>query len=93
MIKVLGARVVIKEDAPEVATKSGIVIPDKAQSKAYQGEVVAVGPGHTTLSNGTIPVGVKVGDNVIFAKFAGATVEVDKEEYIIINERDILAVI
>ncbi len=97
MINVLGARVVVKETEPEEVTAGGIFIPDSAQDKAYRGEIVAVGPGYRKVAeNGdivTIPVDVKVGDNVIFAKFAGSAVKVDDEEYVVINERDILAVL
>ncbi len=91
-IKPLGDRVVIKVLAGEEKTASGIVLPDTAKEKPQEGEVVAVGSGKL-LDNGTkAALEVKVGDRVIYSKFAGTEVKVAGQEYLILNERDILAV-
>ena len=77
----------------EKKTKGGIVLPDTAKEKPTEGEVVAVGTGKI-LDNGTKqPVEVKVGDRIIFSKYAGTEVKVDGEELVIFSERDVLAII
>lgn len=93
-IRPLGERVVIKPLEEETTTKSGIVLPDSAKEKPIEGEVVAVGPGKLTEDGKRVPLEVKVGDKVVYSKFAGTPVKQDGEEYLIINgDRDILAVI
>jgi len=93
-IRPLGDRVVVKPFAQEEKTKSGIVIPDTAaKEKPQQGEVLAVGPGRTLENGQKVPLEVKVGDKVIFSKYAGTEVKLDDEEVLILNERDIHAVI
>ena len=90
-IKPLGDRVVIKVLEAEEKTPSGIVLPDKAKEKPQEGEVVAVGTGKV-LDNGTrIDLDVKVGDKIIFSKYAGTEVKVSGEEYLILRQDDILA--
>lgn len=92
-IKPLGERVVIKVLEGEEKTKSGIVIPDTAKEKPQMGEVLAVGTGKT-LDNGTkVPLEVKTGDKILFAKYAGTEVKLDGEEYMVLKESDILAVL
>lgn len=92
-IKPLGERVVIKVLEGEEKTKSGIVIPDTAKEKPQMGEVLAVGSGKT-LDNGTkVPLEVKTGDKILFAKYAGTEVKLDGEEYMVLKESDILAVL
>lgn len=92
-IKPLGDRVLIKALEREEKTKSGIVLPDTAKEKPQEGRVLAVGTGKV-LENGTkIPLEVQVGQKVIFSKYAGTEVKVDGEEMMILNERDILAVV
>ncbi|SHK17430.1 chaperonin GroES [Anaerobranca californiensis DSM 14826] len=92
-IRPLGDRVVIKVLESEQKTASGIVIPDKAKERPQEGEVIAVGSGKI-LDNGTkVELEVKVGDRVIFSKYAGTEVKIDNEEHLILSERDILAVI
>ncbi|SET11346.1 co-chaperone GroES [Anaerobranca gottschalkii] len=92
-IRPLGDRVVIKVLESEQKTASGIVIPDKAKERPQEGEVIAVGSGKV-LDNGTkVELEVKVGDRVIFSKYAGTEVKIDNEEHLILSERDILAVI
>lgn len=93
-IKPLGERVVIKVLASEEKTKSGIVLPDTAKEKPQEGEIVAVGPGRVLDSGERAALEVKVGDRVIYSKYAGTEVKLDGEEYLILNgERDILAIV
>jgi chaperonin GroES len=93
-LKPLRDRVVIKAMEAEEVTKSGIVIPDTAKKERPQeGEVVAVGPGRLDDSGKVIPVAVKVGDKVIYSKYGGVEVKVDDQDYLIMREDDILAVV
>lgn len=92
-IKPLGDRVVIKALAQEEKTKSGIVLPDTAKEKPQQGEVLAVGTGKVLENGQKAPMEVKVGDKVIFSKYAGTEIKVDGEEVLILSERDILAIL
>ena len=88
----LGDRVVLKQLEAEETTKSGIVLPGQNKEKPQQAEVVAVGPG--TVEDGKeIKMEVKVGDNVIYSKYAGNEVKLDDEEYIIVKQNDILAIV
>ena len=91
-IKPLGDRVVIKRLGAEEKTKSGIVLPSQAKEQPQMAEVVAVGPG-ATEDGKTIPMEVKVGDVVIFAKYAGTDIKYDGQEYTILSQKDILAVV
>ena len=86
-------RVVIKELDGETKTKSGIFIPDTATEKPGQGNVVAVGTGHLLDNGNIVTLEVKTGDKVLFGQYAGQTVKVDGEEYRILKEEEILAVI
>lgn len=93
MIRPLGERVVVKPLAGEEVTKGGIVLPDTAKEKPQEGEVIAVGPGRL-LDNGTrVTIDLKVGDKVLFSKYAGNEVKLDDVEYLIMRESDILGVI
>jgi chaperonin GroES len=87
----LGDRLVVKPIAKEEVTKSGIVLPDTAKEKPQEGEVLAVGPGRMTDEGQRIPLDVKVGDIVIYAKYGGSEIKIDNEELIILREADILA--
>ena len=87
----LGDRVVIKPLPREEGTKSGIVLPDTAKEKPQEGEIVAVGPGRVSEDGKRIPMEVKVGDKVIYAKYAGIEIKVDEVEYVILRESDVLA--
>ncbi|MDD6401122.1 MAG: co-chaperone GroES [Lachnospiraceae bacterium] len=88
----LGDRVVLKETVAEETTKSGIVLPGQAKEKPQYAEVIAVGPG--IYVDGTkVPMEVKVGDKVIYSKYAGNEVKLGEDEYIIVKQNDILAVI
>ena len=92
-IKPLYDRVVVKRLAAETTTKGGIVIPDKAAEKSTQGEVVAVGDG-ALLNNGELrALSVKAGDRVLFGQYAGSEVKIDGEDYLIIKESEILAIV
>ena len=88
----LGDRVVLKQLAAEETTKSGIVLPGQNKEKPQQAEVVAVGPGGV-VDGKEIKMEVKVGDNVIYSKYSGNEVKIDDEEFIIVKQNDILAVI
>ncbi len=86
-------RVIIKPSQPEEVTKGGIIIPDTAKEKPMQGEVVAVGPGKMTDDGKVIPLTVKVGDKVLYGKYSGTEVEINGEQYLIMRETDIFAII
>jgi chaperonin GroES len=93
-IKPLGERVLIKQIASEEKTASGIVLPDTAKEKPQEGEVLAVGPGKLLENGQRAEMEVKVGDRVLFAKYAGSEIKVGGDEYMILNaDRDILAVL
>lgn len=89
----LNDRVVVKRLDNDRTTASGIVIPDSTAEKPDQGEVLAVGPGKKTEDGKVIPVDLKVGDKVLFGKYAGQSVKVDGEEVLVIREEEVLAVI
>lgn len=88
----LGDRVVLKQIAAEEVTGSGIVLPGSAQEKPQQAQVIAVGPG-TVVDGKEVKMEVKVDDAVIYSKYAGTEVKLDGEEYIIVKQSDILAVV
>jgi len=89
----LGERIVIKVLESEEKTKSGIYIPDTAKEKPQMGEVMAVGSGRTLENGQKIALDVKVGDKVLFAKYAGTEVKLDGEEYMVLKESDVLAIV
>lgn len=92
-IRPLYDRLVIKRVGAEEKTKGGIIIPDSSKEKSLEGEVVAVGNGKI-LDNGTkVPLDVKVGDKVMFGQYAGQDIKIDGEEYLILQEKDIQAII
>lgn len=88
----LGDRVVLKQLVAEETTKSGIVLPGQSKEKPQQAEVIAVGPGGC-VDGKEVKMEVKVGDQVIYSKYAGTEVKLDEDEYIIVKQNDILAVI
>ena len=92
-IKPLSDRVVVKPAPAEEKAVGGIIIPDTAKEKPQKGEVVAVGPGKASDAGEIIPMSVKKGDMVLYGKYSGTEVTVDNEEYLIVRESDILAVI
>ncbi len=87
----LGDRVLVKPTEKEEKTKSGIYLPDTAKEKPQEGEIIAVGPGKMTDDGKRIPMDLKVGDKVIYAKYGGTEIKVDEEEMMILRESDILA--
>jgi chaperonin GroES len=93
-LKPLADRVVVKKLDAEEKTAGGIVLPDTAKEKPQQGEVLAAGPGKLDEKGGARqPMEVKVGDKVLFAKYSGTEVKIEGVEYLILAERDILAII
>jgi chaperonin GroES len=86
-------RVVVKRIDADTKTKSGIIIPDSAQEKPSEGEVVAVGTGGRDESGKLIPIDVKVGDRILFGKWSGTEVKIDGEELLIMKESDVMGVI
>ena len=91
-IKPLGDRVVLEAEEREETTRSGIVLPDTAKEKPQEGRIVAAGPGRRLDSGELVPLEVKVGDKVLYAKYAGTEIKLDGKEYLIVREADILAV-
>lgn len=92
-LKPLGDRVIVEAIEKEEVTASGLVLPETAKEKPQEGLILAVGAGRV-LDNGKVePVAVKVGDKVIFAKYAGSEIKMGNNKYLILGEKDILAVI
>lgn len=91
-IKPLGDRVVIRVVESEETTKSGIVLPGTAKEKPMQGEVLAVGSGEM-VDGKKVPLELKVGDRVIYSKYAGTEVKMDGKEFLILRQNDVLAVL
>jgi len=89
----LGDRVVVRPKQKEEVTKSGIVLPDTAKEKSQEGEVVAVGPGRVLDSGQRLDIGLKAGQTVLYAKYAGTEFKLEDEELLILREPDILAVL
>jgi len=92
-LRPLGDRFLVKPLGREETTKSGIVLPDTAKEKPQRGTIVAVGAGRLDDDGDRIPVDVEVGNEVLFAKYAGTEFKLDDEEYLILAEKDILAVL
>jgi len=90
-LKPMADRVLVKPIEREEVTRGGIVVPDTAKEKPQEGKVLAVGDGRLSEDGKRIPLDVKVGDIVIFAKYGGTEVKIDGEELIILRESDILA--
>lgn len=88
----IGDRVVIKPEPEEGKTKSGIVLPDASKEKPSEGTVVAVGSGRVLDNGQKVQPEVKIGDRVIYSKYGGTEVKLEGDEYIILAERDILAI-
>ncbi len=89
----LDDRVLVRQSDPEEKTTGGIILPDSAKEKPQAGNVIAVGPGKLLDSGARGEVSVKVGDEVFYGKYAGTEIELDGEEYVIVRENDILAVV
>ncbi len=92
-IRPLSDRVLVRPTQREETTKSGIVLPDTAKEKPQRGEVIAVGAGRLNDDGKRQPMDVKAGDVVLFAKYAGTELKVEDDEYLILSEKDILAIV
>jgi chaperonin GroES len=86
-------RVVVRRVDEDTKTKGGIIIPDTAQEKPMQGEIIAVGPGKRDDAGKLVPIDLKAGDMVLFGKWSGTEVKIDGEELLIMSESDIMGVI
>ena len=91
-IKPLEDRVVVKAQDAEEVSNGGIILPDTAQEKPQQGEIVATGPGKSSDSGNLIKMTVKKGDSILYGKYSGTEITVDGTEYLIMRESDILAI-
>ncbi len=92
-IKPLEDRILVEPQDAEQVTKSGLVIPDTAKEKPQEGKVIATGPGRIDDNGNRVPLDVAVDDVVIFSKYGGTEVKYDGKEYLLLNARDILAVV
>jgi len=92
-VKPLADRLLVKRVDEVEAKKGGIIIPDTAKEKPQEGEVVAVGPGRMTEDGKRIPLDVKKGDRILMGKYSGTDVKLQGEEYVILREDDVLAVV
>jgi chaperonin GroES len=93
-LKPLDDRIVVKPNEAETQTASGLVIPDTAKEKPQQGTVLAVGPGKRAETSGElIPVGIEEGQTVLYSKYGGTEVTVDGDELLVLNARDVLAIV
>ena len=92
-LKPLADRIVVKGVSGEEKTKSGLYLPDTAQEKPQEGEVIAVGTGRILDNGQKLPLEVKVGDHIVFSKYSGTEIKLDGEKLVIFSERDVLAVI
>ncbi len=90
-VKPLGDRVFVKISESEEKTAGGLFLPDNAKEKPQVGEVVSVGSGKTKEDGGNIPMEVKVGDKVLYSKYAGTDIKLGGDDYILLSEKDILA--
>jgi chaperonin GroES len=92
-VKPLGDRVFIKVSAAEEKTAGGILLPDNAKEKPQIGEIAAIGPGKRNDEGVVQPLEVKVGDKVLYSKYAGTDIKLGSEEYVLLSEKDILAIV
>jgi chaperonin GroES len=92
-IRPLNDRVIVQRIEEEEKTKGGIIIPDTAKEKPQEGKVIAVGAGKILESGTKVPMDVKVGDRVLFGKYAGTEIKIEGDEYLMMREDDILGVI
>ena len=86
-------RIIVKPAPAEEVTKGGIIIPDTAKEKPLQGKITAVGKGRTDDSGKLIPMQLKVGDNVLYGKYAGTEITIDGEELLMMKENDVFAIV
>ncbi len=90
-LKPLNDRLVIKPLQQEQVLSSGIVIPDSAKEKPQQGEVIAVGPGKRDDSGDRVPLDIELGDRILYKKYTGQEIQIDNEDLIVLEEREVLA--
>lgn len=92
-LKPLGDRLIVKAMKAEETTAGGIVLPDTAQEKPQKGEVIAIGPGKLLDNGKTVPMEMKVGDTIFYAKYGGTEIKISNEEYVILRQDDVLAIV
>jgi chaperonin GroES len=92
-LKPLGDRVVVEHVEQQEKSAGGVFLPDTAKEKPQEGMILAVGPGRVLDNGNTVPPAVKVGDRVIYSKYSGSEVKIDGKEYLIVSEKDVLAVV
>ena len=92
-IRPLHDRILVKREEEKEVKKGGIIIPDTAKEKPQEGKVIAVGNGKVSDEGKKIPLDVKAGDKILFGKYSGSEVKIDDEEYLIMREEDVLAII
>ena len=92
-VRPLNDRIIVKRLEEEEKTKGGIIIPDSAKEKPVEGKVIAVGDGRINKDGKKIPMEIKKGDRVLFAKYGGTEIKMDGEEYLMMKEDDVLAII
>ena len=92
-IRPLHDRILVKREEEKETKKGGIIIPDSAKEKPQEGKVVAVGNGRVTEDGKKVPLDVKARDRILFGKYAGSEVKLDDEEYLILKEEDVLAIV
>ena len=92
-IRPLHDRILVKREEEKEVKKGGIIIPDTAKEKPQEGKVIAVGKGKVSEDGKKTPLDVKAGDRVLFGKYSGSEVKLDDEEYLILREEDVLAII
>ena len=91
-LKPLGDRLVVKPKVRDETTRAGIVLPDTASERPQQGEVLAVGPGRIQDNGSRIPMEIRPGETVLFAKYSGTELKVEEDDLLVLNERDVLAI-
>jgi chaperonin GroES len=92
-VRPLHDRILIKRIEEQETVKGGIIIPDTAKEKPQEGEVIAVGTGKKTEEGKTLPLDVKAGDRILFGKYSGTDIKIEDEEYLILREEEVLAVL
>ena len=92
-LKPLGDRVIVKPKEPEEVTKGGIILPDTAKEKPMEGEIVAVGPGRVADDGKLVKMELKTRDKVLYGKYSGTEIKINDEEYLIMRESDVYAII
>lgn len=92
-LKPIGDRVLVRPLPSEEVTKGGVILPDTAKEKPQEGEVIAVGTGRILDNGQKVPMEVKAGDKILYGKYSGTEIKIEGEEYLIVKENEILAII